>query len=138
MIIDASNLIVGRLATTVAKKALQGEKIDIVKCENALITGSKKQVLSKYKHKREIGKPLTGPYYSRLPDRFVRRIIRGMLPYKKEKGKKAFNNIICYIGIPSKYKVKKLDSISEANISNSNTLNYVKVGDICKLLGAKI
>ena len=34
MIIDARNLILGRLATITAKKALQGEDIHIINCEN--------------------------------------------------------------------------------------------------------
>ena len=49
MILDATNLILGRMATAVAKKALLGEKIDIVNCENAVISGNKYQILERYK-----------------------------------------------------------------------------------------
>ena len=38
MIIDATELIVGRFATVAAKKALLGERIDIINCEKAIIT----------------------------------------------------------------------------------------------------
>ena len=39
MIINAENLILGRMTTYAAKKALQGEEVDIVNCEKAIITG---------------------------------------------------------------------------------------------------
>ena len=51
MIIDASNLIAGRIATVVAKKALLGETIDIVNSEKAIVTGSKTQVFARFKQK---------------------------------------------------------------------------------------
>ena len=37
MIIDAKNLVLGRMATVVAKEALLGEKIDIINCEKAVV-----------------------------------------------------------------------------------------------------
>ena len=55
MIIDASDMILGRLATYVAKKALLGEKVDIVNCEKAVITGNKKSIFEKYKQRNERG-----------------------------------------------------------------------------------
>ena len=56
MIIDANNLILGRMATFVAKQALLGEEISIVNCEKAIMTGNKQQILAKYKKKNEYGK----------------------------------------------------------------------------------
>ena len=41
MIIDGNNLILGRLGSFVAKKALLGKKIDIINCKNIIITGKK-------------------------------------------------------------------------------------------------
>ncbi len=138
MIIDATDLILGRMAAFVAKKALLGEKIDIINCENAVITGSKEFILSKYKQTRSRGVPLKGPYYPRMPDRFVRRAIRGMLEYKKPRGRKAFERIMCYISIPENFKDKKAETIEKANISKIPSLKYMRVGELCKLLGAKI
>ena len=138
MIIDASDLILGRVASYVAKKALMGEKIDIVNCEKAIMTGNKDQILAKYKQKRERGPPLNKPIQPRMPDRFVRRAIRGMLPYKRERGKKAFKSIMCYIGVPSELKDQKAETIKEANVSKVPNLKYLRVEDICKFMGAKI
>ena len=47
MIIDANNLILGRMATFIAKQALLGEDIKIVNCEKAVITGDRKEILLK-------------------------------------------------------------------------------------------
>ena len=41
-IIDGENAVMGRLASYVAKQALQGEEISIVNCNKVLITGNKK------------------------------------------------------------------------------------------------
>lgn len=137
MIIDATNLILGRLATFAAKKALLGEKVDIINCEKAVITGDPETTYAKFKQRRDRGIPLKGPYYPRMPDRMVRRVVRGMLPYKKSKGSDAFKKVMCYIGVPEKLKDKKTETIKEADISRVPSLKYATVGKISKLLGAK-
>ena len=138
MIIDAKNLIIGRFATVVAKKALLGETITIVNCKNAFLSGSKKMVLAKYKRFWKMGIPSKGPYVHRHPDRFVKRIIRGMLPYKQEKGEKAFKRIMCYIDVPEEMKDEKFETVEKANIKKLPNLKYVQIEDLCKELGAKI
>ena len=134
MIINAEDLILGRMATVVAKKALLGEKIDIVNCEKAIILGSKKDILGKYKIRANRGGPFHGPFIPKMPDRFVRRAIRGMLPYKQYKGKEAFKRVMCYVSVPDQFKDKKMEKIKDADISRIKTLKYITVGDICKFL----
>lgn len=134
MIVDAKDLIVGRLATVVVKKALMGETIDIVNCEKAIITGKKKEIFARQKEKLNRGSPLKGPYFQAMPDRFVRRAIRGMLPYDQYKGKIAYKRIMCHIGVPDQFRNQKVETIKNANINNSTTLAYVTVGELCKHL----
>lgn len=134
IVLDATNLIAGRMATWVAKKSLMGEEINIVNCENAVITGKKRAVLTRYREKYKIGDALKGPYFPKMADRFVRRIIRGMLPYKQNKGILAYKRVMCYLGVPSEFNDKKLETIKSANVSESRTLSYVTVGDLCKHL----
>ncbi len=137
MIIDATDLRLGRMATVVAKKALLGETIDIVNCENAVLTGNRDNILGEYKNRlRRI--TYKGPIVHRMPDRFVKKAIRGMLPYKQYKGDKAFQRIKCYMGVPDQFKDKKFETIKEANIANVQSLRYVYVKEICKEIGAKI
>ena len=135
MIIDASDMILGRLATYAAKKALLGEKVDIVNCEKAVITGNKKSIFEKYEQRNERGpRPTKGPFIPKMPDRFVRRCIRGMLPYKQEKGRTAFKRVMCYIGIPDEFKDKKTEVIENCNVSKVPSLKYAYIGEICKLM----
>jgi len=137
MIIDATDLIIGRIGTFVAKKALQGEKFDIVNCEKAVVTGKKNAVLAKYLKLKDRG-TYKGPFLPKQPNLFVRRVIRGMLPYRRERGKEAFKGIKCYTGVPDELKDKKMETIKNANASKLPTLNYVSVKEICKTAGAKI
>ena len=137
MIIDANNLIVGRMATVVAKKALLGEKVEIINCEKAVITGKKAKILEGFKKKREMG-TYKGPIFHRNPEKLLKRMIRGMLPYKKNKGKNAFKRIKCYVGVPAKFRNKKAEKIKEAHFSKVPLLKYVKIGDVCKEIGGRI
>ncbi|HLD11144.1 MAG TPA: 50S ribosomal protein L13 [Candidatus Nanoarchaeia archaeon] len=130
MIIDGKNLIIGRMATIVAKKALMGEEIIIVNCEQMIISGSKKMVFTHYKERRERGDPHHGPKYPKQPDRIIRRAIRGMLPYKDERGRKAFERVKCYIGLPENLKNLKLETIKSAEASRLKTLKQQKIGEI--------
>jgi|TARA_B100001964_G_scaffold223674_2_gene269819 large subunit ribosomal protein L13 len=138
MIIDANNLILGRLGTYVAKNALLGEKVDIVNCESCVITGNRDKVFEDYDRFLKMGTPSKGPFVRRMPDRFVKRAIRGMLPYKKERGRKAFKNIKCYRGVPDSLKDQKFDTLKEANVGKLPNLKYVSVKDICVHIGAKL
>jgi len=137
MIIDAENLILGRLATVVAKQALQGEKIDLINVEKAVVTGKPKDILAKYNQKFKRGHALDGPFFPRHPEKLVKRTIRGMLPYKQEKGEKAFKNIKCYIGIPKEFEGKKAETIEKANVKNIKKTKYLTIKDISKQLGWK-
>src|SRR5690349_9682424 len=110
MIIDATDLILGRLAATVAKKALLGEKVDIVNAEKKVVTGKRAHIIQKYHQKIGRTTILRGPFVPRMPDRLVRRTIRGMLPYKKEKGDKTMDRIMCYIGVPAEFQGKTFET----------------------------
>jgi len=135
MIIDGTNLIVGRVGTVAAKSAMLGEQVIILNCEKMIITGKRKALIEQFLHERKRGVPVKGPFISRLPDRFVRRMIRGMLPYKRARGTAAYKRIMCYIGVPDKFKDMKAETIGEANVSKMQNLNYIDVGSLVKSLG---
>jgi large subunit ribosomal protein L13 len=136
-VVDANDLVLGRMATQVAKRALLGEKIDVVNCEKAVITGDKKTILKKYQERRARGIPSKGPFFPRQADKIVRRTVRGMLPYKRPKGRDAFKRVKCHVGVPAEYE-GKLETLPNANISKLTSLKYIRVGELSKLLGAKI
>lgn len=137
MIIDASNLILGRLCAYAAKKSLLGEEVKIINCEKAVITGNRQDIIVRYKHRLERGQPKKGPYVQRNPDRFIRRAVRGMLPHKQEKGRKAFSRVKCFVSVPEELKNQKPEKIKGADVSKLPNLKYVSVGVLCKELGAK-
>ena len=137
MILDAKDLVAGRLASFAAKKALLGEKIDIINSEKAVITGNKKQVLEKFRQRFHRGVPLKGPYIIRSPERLLRRMIRGMLPYKQEKGKLAFSRVKCYKSIPTQFEGKDFVTIEKANVEKVPNLKYITIERISRYLKDK-
>ncbi len=136
--IDAKDLIVGRLGSHVAKQALLGHSINIFNCEKAMMTGGREFNVAQYNYLiKETGQPQKGPFISRLPDRFVKRQIRGMLPHKKPRGMAAWKRIMCYVGVPEEFKGKKLTTLDWANIKHKKTMKLVSIGEICKSLGGR-
>lgn len=137
-IYNAQDLILGRLCSAVAKDILLGEEVAIINCEKAIISGLKANTLARelVKRKRK-GYPLKSQTHSRLPDRFVRRCVRGMLPWKTARGREAYKKVMCYRGVPVSFEGKELLSISKATVEKLPTLKYMTVGDICTQIGGK-
>jgi large subunit ribosomal protein L13 len=136
IVIDATDLILGRLSAYAAKQALLGETIRIINAEKAVITGRPVYTLTAQKRKRDMGAPLIGPYYPRMPERIVKRTIRGMISYKKPRGKEAFARIRCYAGVPDEFKNEKAITFEKMNVEKSNA-KYITVEHISKHFGAK-
>ncbi len=115
-IVDASNLILGRMASYVAKKALDGKRVVVVNAERAVISGTKERVVARAKQKlktRTLGNLEKSPTHPRKPDGYVRRVIRGMLPWKKTGGKDAFHRVKVYIGTSPSYPERSETTRSE-------------------------
>ncbi|MBI2134062.1 50S ribosomal protein L13 [Candidatus Woesearchaeota archaeon] len=134
MIIDASNLILGRMASFAAKKALSGEEIIVINCEKAVITGRKNSILARYRLLMDIGQPTKGPFIPRRPDLLVRRVIRGMLPRKRARGREAYKKVKCYMEMPPEIKQDSVQTISSADINSRSTSKYVTVKELCRLI----
>lgn len=136
-IVDASNLILGRMATYVAKKALEGNRVTVLNAERAIISGTKARVVARAKQKlktRTLGNLDKGPTHPRKPDGYVRRVIRGMLPWKKTSGKEAFHRVHVYIGTPDEYKDKPMTSVPDANASKLR-VPYITVAKLSEEIG---
>jgi len=138
MIIDGKNLIMGRLAALVAKQALLGNKVDIVNAEDIVIVGKRDAIFAKYKKKFDRKTARKGPYIPRMPDRFVRRAIRNMLPYNQDRGIQALRRIMCHIGVPDKFKNEKIEAIDNINVLNTRNIKYLTVKELCRILGRSI
>jgi large subunit ribosomal protein L13 len=138
MIINADNLVLGRMATQVAKKLMKGEQVTIINAEKAVITGKKTHVVQKFKKRTELGakgNPHRGPKFPKMPDRIIRYAIRGMLPWKSKRGKQAFKKLRVYISVPDEMQAEKAETVEGA--VNHLKENFVLVGEVSKFLGAK-
>ena len=138
IIIDATDLIAGRLATYAAKQALLGNQVRIINSEKAIISGRKENTFDDYLTRRAMGTHAKGPFIHRGPERILRRVVRGMLPYKKPRGKEAFGRVLCYVGVPEEFKDRKAITIKDANMSKLPKLKFVDLRSVSKRLGAKI
>ncbi len=136
-VFDAENMVVGRLAAKAAKAALLGDFVVIVNAEKAIITGKRRTVINAYKAKRNIRtsyNPRKGPFHHRRPDKLLRRMIRGMLPWPRPRGKDAYKRIRVYIGVPDEYAESERIVLEGARYT-SLTRRYITVGDLCHELG---
>src|SRR6056297_566050 len=99
VVVDARDCILGRVASQVAQRALDGERVAVVNAEDAVITGSEDDVMETYETRADMGSD-RGPYYPKRPDMIFKRSIRGMLPYKEDRGREALENVRVYVGNP--------------------------------------
>lgn len=135
-LIDASGLILGRIASDVAKRLLQGESVIIVNAEKAVISGRRRTIVKDAKTFLEVGHPRKGPYHRRRPDRILRRTVRGMLPRKKPKGQAAYRRLTVYIGVPEELKGKETQTIIDAKAEKLKC-PYVTLGELAEEIGWK-
>ncbi len=136
-VIDASNLILGRMASTVAQRLLKGEQINIINAEKAIISGRKDTTLDRYKRYVARGSREFGPRFPRRPDQIVSRTIRGMIPHTKMTGREAYNRLKVYIGVPPELSKEQAGTLEEASIMRLSTANYIVLGELSKRLGSK-
>ncbi len=133
-IINADGLILGRMASIIAKRLLNNEEIIIVNAERAVLSGKKKSKVIEAKKFLEVGHPKMGPFHYRRPDRIVRRTVRGMLPYKQPKGKQAHKRLRVYIGMPDEFKDQKMETLIDAQ-AKKLTCPYFTLGEFAKEIG---
>lgn len=139
MILNAENMVFGRIASYAAQHAMDGENVVVVNAEKSIITGRKNFILKKFRTRVNLtvkGNPEKGAMkYSRMPDRILRRAIRGMLPFKSARGRSAFKKVNVFIGTPEEFK--KQEFFVPKGFQAKKRRNYVLLEEICKELGAK-
>ena len=138
MIIDAKDTILGRLSSYVAKQALLGRKVDVINCEECVVSGRKHAILDEYLRRLDRKAPGKGPFFYRRPEMLVKRTIRGMLPFKRARGREAFENIKCHLGFPEELKNEKSLRIESMSAETLQSAGYLKIKDICKAVGGKL
>ncbi len=133
-LVNADGLILGRMASVVAKKLLNGEKVIIVNAEKAIISGKKKSKVAEAKEFLEVGAPRRGPFHYRRPDKILRKTVRGMLPFKQPKGKTALKRLKVFISVPEVLQDRQMVSIKEAQAAKLSG-PYLTLADLAKEIG---
>merc|ERR1712022_67782 len=117
VVIDARGHLLGRLASFVAKEALLGQKVMVVRSEDIVISGSfirnKLKLLMK-RNKRMNTNPKKGPFHHRSPADMFQRVVRGMLPHKHYRGSAAFQRCKFVEGIPEPFNSVKRVVVPDA------------------------
>ena len=117
IVVDAKGHLAGRLASYVAKEALNGQRISIVRCEKVLVSGSKyrnKLKVMDFKNKRMSTNPKKGPIHQKSPAQMLLRKIRGMIPHKTPIGAAAFGRVKCFDGCPLNLNTTKKFVVRDA------------------------
>lgn len=134
LIVDSRDCIVGRVASEVATRALDGERVAVVNAEDSVITGRREQIMDRYRQRNAIGSD-QGPAYPKRPDGMLKRSIRGMLPHKRKRGREALENVRVYVGNPFDDDPVVLEDTSLDRLSS---IRFVALGDISDQLGANV
>ena len=131
IIIDGTGMPFGRLLSYTAKQALKGNRVILLNADKIIITGNKKDTIEKYKARRRLknkADPEKSPHYPRVPHLLVKRALRGMLPWKKSKGKLAYKKVIVYSGDRKEYKPNTKLELPD------RTGDGISVGELCRYL----
>src|SRR5438094_7894365 len=117
--IDATGHVVGRLASVLAKRLLNGEEIVVVNAEKAIVTGKRSVVFQEYRARHQRGSTASrmrgiGPAYPRRPDLILRRTISRMMPYQQPRARDALKRLRVYLAVPDAFKAKPPELVEDA------------------------
>jgi len=122
IIIDATGLVAGRLASKIAKMLLKGEKVIVINIEKAVISGTRHRIINRFKRRLEwrtyYNPEKRGPKIPRRADKIFKRMVRGMLPRKRKRGREALKRLKVYIGKPLDLEDKKTTKFEELKLKN--------------------
>lgn len=157
LVLDANNLVLGRLASESAKlikgkpvkttgttpdgkvvtpELKAGDTLIIINAEKAVITGDPLKTTKRYLqriHMKVNTNPRRGPFMPRQPEEIVRRAVRGMIKFRTPSGRAAYKRIHVYSGVPkAEYKTQ---AIRFNHITADNMLcKRITVGDLGRRL----
>ncbi|KAF2212431.1 hypothetical protein CERZMDRAFT_41691 [Cercospora zeae-maydis SCOH1-5] len=118
IVIDGKGHLLGRLASTVAKQLLNGQKIVVVRCEAINISGEFFRAKLKYqaflRKQTRYNATRGGPWHYRSPAKMFWRTVRGMIPHKTERGAKALERLKTFEGVPPPYDHQKRQVVPQA------------------------
>jgi len=132
-VIDGTDVVFGRMASVAAKRALKGEEVHLINAERIILNGNPAQVIERYMERRRAknkADPERSPKWPKVPHFLVKRMIRGMLPWKTVRGKQAYRRIFVYTGNPKDLKAEEFVAKKHDGISP-----HITVEKLCRMLG---
>lgn len=141
-VIDVDGAVMGRAASIIAKRLLNGEEIIVVNAEKAIISGKRKRVLERYRKKitewvSYYNPKKNSPKFKRRPDLFFKRVVRGMLPWKTPKGRQAYKRLRVYIGFPESISKENVEKLADAKLKNTK-IPFVTLEELYRLLAGRV
>ena len=141
IVVDGTGHIMGRLASYVASKLLDGADVVVVNAEKLIVTGDKGAVINRYLKRSEMRVHLSHkwrPKHPRTPARLFKRVVRGMLPKNNRRGREALSRLKVYIGVPAEFAGSEKIIVKDAHIQGRGIpKKYVELGEIARALGWK-
>lgn len=134
--IDGSGLVLGRAASVIASRLLHGETVNLVNAETIVVSGNAETTYGKYKARLELkdrAKPEKSPKFPKRPDLFVKRAVRGMLPWGTKRGRDAYRRLRVYMGVPAELRNEKLEAMPSA--LKRLACRHATISEICTHIG---
>ena len=141
VIISAKGHLMGRLAATVAKELLCGQRIAVVSCEQCVLSGSLFRRKLDYEAWRRIchqtNPKRNGPWHYKAPSRLFWRAVRGMLPRKTKRGAAALERLKVFEGVPFPYSNRTRRCVPSALrvVRLSAARRSCLLGELCTRIG---
>lgn len=136
LVLDGTDAVLGRLASTVASAALDGRPVVVTNAERIVVSGDPDEVAEDYRARDEEGSD-RGPKYPKRPDGIAKRSVRGMLPMDKQRGRDAMRRIRFYVGEP--------EDLGDADAEEPDAVaddigrgRHVSIGEVSERIGANV
>ena len=138
MLVNAEGLVAGRMASKIAKRAINGETIIIVNAEKVILVGTRQAVMKKFQQRVDAAvksNPLYEPKYDRVPSKILQKMIRGMLPNKSRTRERLLKQIKIFNSVPEKIKLEEAEKMDEIKCNEKH--DFMTMEEVAKLLGGK-
>jgi len=127
---DADGAILGRLGSVVCKELLKGKEVVVINSEKSIISGDRQRIVADISWWKNLGgRGLKGPKVSRMPHLLLKRMIRGMLPWDRKRGRDAYHRLRCYIG-NGDLKKEELNQVKSVEVKKP--IKYVTLAEVSR------
>lgn len=133
VVYDARNCVYGRLASHIAKLALKGWSVSVINVEESVINGNPESIVDDFQSNHRLGSN-QGPFHPKEPDQLFKKSIKGMLPHKKKRGRKALKRVRAFKGNPYDVEGRVIEDVQQEYPPKKR---FLKLKEISERLGAK-